>query len=85
MYKRQVVIGERQNTLTIPTRAIRRDNVVLVVVKGIVEETHVRVGFHTIEKSEILDGLDEGAAVILSNQDLFRPGMRVRELITRTN
>jgi len=80
-----VVIGERQNTLTIPTRAIRRDNVVLVVVKGIVEETHVRVGFHTIEKSEILEGLDEGAAVILSNQDLFRPGMHVRELITRTN
>jgi HlyD family secretion protein len=80
-----VIIGERQNTLTIPTRAIRRNNEVLVVVNGKVQETHVRIGFHTIEKSEIIDGLDEGAAVILSNQDLFRPGMRVRELITKTN
>ncbi len=80
-----VVIGERENTLTIPTRAIRRDNLVLVVANGIVRQTRVRVGFHTIEKSEILDGLNEGAAVIISNQDLYRPGMRVRELITRTN
>jgi HlyD family secretion protein len=80
-----VIVGERENTLTIPTRAIRRDNSVLVVVNGEVQEAHVRVGFHTIEKSEILEGLDEGAAVILSNQDLYRPGMRVRELITRTN
>jgi HlyD family secretion protein len=80
-----VIIGERKNTLTIPTRAIRRDNVVLTVVDGKVQETHVRVGFHTIEKSEILDGLNEGAAVILSNQDLYKPGMRVRELVTRTD
>jgi len=55
------------------------------VVNGKVQETRVRVGFHTIEKSEILDGLNEGAAVILSNQDLYKPGMRVRELMTRTN
>jgi len=80
-----VIVGERENTLTVPTRAIRRDNLVLVVVNGKVEETHVHVGFHTIEKSEILDGLNEGEAVILSNQDLFKPGMRVRELITRTD
>jgi len=80
-----IVVGERENTLTIPTRAIRRDNVVLLVVNGKVQETRVRVGFHTIEKSEILDGLNEGAAVILSNQDLYKPGMRVRELMTRTN
>ena len=80
-----IIVGERQNALTIPTRAIRRNNVVLVVVDGEVEQTHVEVGFHTIEKSEILDGLKEGSAVILSNQDLYRPGMRVRELITSAN
>ncbi len=57
----------------------------LLVVNGKVQETHVRLGFHTIEKSEILEGLDEGAEVILSNQDLYRPGMRVRELITKAN
>jgi HlyD family secretion protein len=80
-----VIVGEHQNSLTIPTRAIRRDNVVLTVVDGLVQETHVQVGFHTIEKSEILGGLNEGSMVILSNQDLYKPGMRVRELITRTN
>ena len=79
-----VVVGQRENALTIPTRAIRRDNTVLLVVNGKVQETHVHIGFHTIEKSEILGGLTEGDAVILSNQDLYKPGMRVRELTTRT-
>lgn len=75
-----VIIGERDNTLTIPSRAIRHGNVVLTVVDGIVQETRVRVGFHTLETSEILDGLTEGTAVILSNQDLYHVGMHVREL-----
>jgi RND family efflux transporter MFP subunit len=75
-----IIIGERKNTLTIPSRAIRRGNMVLAVIDGRVREIHVRTGFHTLERTEILEGLDEGTEVILSNQDLYKPGVRVREV-----
>ena len=80
-----VIIGERKNTLTIPSRAIRKSGIVFAVVNGQVQEMHVRTGFHTLERTEILEGLDEGVSVILSNQDLYKPGVRVRELVTRAN
>jgi HlyD family secretion protein len=79
-----VIIGVRTNTLTIPSRAVRHSTV-LAVINGQVQEVHVTIGFHTLERTEILNGLDEGTAVILSNHDLYKPGVRVRELITKTN
>ena len=79
-----VIIGERANTLTVPSRAVRHSTV-LAVINGEVQEIHVTIGFHTLERTEILSGLDEGAAVILSNHDLYKPGVRVRELVTKVN
>ena len=78
-----IIIGERKNTLTIPSRAIRHGNVVLAVIHGRVKEVHVVTGFHTLERTEILEGLEEGTPVILSNQDLYKPGMRVREVTAK--
>jgi len=78
-----IIIGERQNTLTIPSRAIRHGNVVLAVVNGRVREVMVKTGFHTLERTEVLEGLDEGEQVILSSQDLYKPGVRVREVTDR--
>jgi RND family efflux transporter MFP subunit len=78
-----IIIGERQNTLTIPSRAIRHGNTVLAVVKGRVKQITVKTGFHTMERTEILDGLQEGEQVILSSQDLYKPGVRVREVTDR--
>jgi RND family efflux transporter MFP subunit len=75
-----IIIGERQNTLTIPSRAVRHGDTVLAVIDGRVREVHVKTGFHTIERTEILQGLSEGTQVILSNQDLYKPGGRVREV-----
>jgi HlyD family secretion protein len=80
-----VVIGEHENVLTIPTRAIRHGFVILTVVNGVVQEAHCHIGFKTLETSEVLDGMDEGTAVILSNQDMYKPGMRVRTLVTKDN
>jgi RND family efflux transporter MFP subunit len=79
-----VIIGERTNTLTVPSRAVRHSTV-LAVINGEVQEVNVTIGFHTLERTEILSGLDEGTAVILSNHDLYKPGVRVRELITKAN
>ena len=75
-----IIIGERKNTLTIPSRAVRHGNQVLAVLHGRVRLVTVRTGFHTLERTEILEGLSEGDEVILSNQDLYRPGVRVREV-----
>jgi len=80
-----VIIGEHKNALTIPTRAIRHGFVVLTVVDGVVHEVRCRIGFKTLETSEVLDGLEEGTAVILSNQDLYKPGMHVRGLNAKDN
>jgi HlyD family secretion protein len=77
-----IIIGERKNTLTIPSRALRHGDTVLAVIDGRVKEVHVHIGFHTLERTEILDGLSEGTNVILSNQDLYKPGVRVREITT---
>jgi multidrug efflux pump subunit AcrA (membrane-fusion protein) len=54
--------------------------VVLAVINGRVRQVIVQTGFHTLERTEILDGLNEGDEVILSNQDLYKPGVRVREV-----
>jgi HlyD family secretion protein len=80
-----VIIGEHKNALTLPTRAIRRGNSVWTVVDGVVKIVHINVGFHTLETSEVTEGLDEGTAVILSNQDLYHEGMHVRELNEKDN
>jgi len=72
-----IIIGERQNTLTVPSRAVRHGNVVLAVIDGRVREVHVQTGFRTLERTEIVDGLAEGTPVILSSQDLYKPGTRV--------
>jgi macrolide-specific efflux system membrane fusion protein len=80
-----VIIGQHENALTIPSRAVRKGNIVFCVVDGRVQIRTVTVGFHTLERTEILSGLTEGMAVILSNQDLYSPNVRVRELITEEN
>jgi HlyD family secretion protein len=78
-----IIIGERKNTLTVPSRAVRHGDTVLAVIDGRVKEVHVHTGFHTLERTEILDGLSEGTDVILSDQDLYKPGVRVREVTVK--
>ena len=79
-----IIIGERKNTLTLPSRAVRHGNQVLAIMGGRVRQVFVKTGFHTLERTEILEGLSEGDEVILSNQDLYKPGVRVREVTGET-
>ena len=80
-----IIIGERKNTRSpfprapsgTATRCWRRDH-------GRVRQVTVKTGFHTLERTEILDGLNEGDQVILSNQDLYKPGVRVREVTEKS-
>ena len=72
-----VILGRKENALVIPTRALQVDQV-FIVDDGIVEQRTVKVGFKSLEYTEILDGLSGGEQVIVADQDIFRVGERVR-------
>ncbi len=74
-----VIIGKRENVLIVPARAVLVDRV-LVVRDGIVKPRAVKVGYRSIERAEILEGLHEGEQVVVADQDLLHPGERVRSL-----
>lgn len=78
-----VVIGERNDTIIIPTKAIRRGNKVLIVRRGTVEEVSVEIGFKSLEKSEIKSGLFDGDQVVVSDQDKFKSGSWVRTRLSK--
>ena len=72
-----IVAGKRENTLIIPSRAVVADRV-FVVKDGVVKPRTVKLGFRNLERAEIVEGLKEGEQVVVADQDLFRPGQRVR-------
>ncbi len=72
-----IIAGQRENALIIPSRAVLADRV-FVVKDNVVKPRAVKVGFRNLERAEILEGLKEGEQVVVADQDLFRPGQRVR-------
>ena len=75
-----IIAGQRENALIIPSSAVLGGRV-LVVKNNVVEPRDVKVGFHNLERAEILNGLQEGEQVVIADQDLFRPGQRVRVIV----
>jgi RND family efflux transporter MFP subunit len=73
-----VITGTHKNVLVVPTRALVVDQA-LIVKNGIVHSRTVKVGYRTLDFSEIVSGLSEGDRVILSDQDKLRPGRLVRQ------
>ncbi len=76
-----IILGRKPDAIIIPTRALNTDQV-LVVVHGIVSQRTVKIGFKSLEYSEILEGIGEGDQVIVADQDAFRPGEHVRPVPT---
>lgn len=72
-----IIAGKRENALLVPSRAVLADRV-LVVKDNVVKPREVKVGFRNLERAEILEGLKDGEQVIVADQDLFKPGQRVR-------
>ncbi len=77
-----IITGSHENALLLPTRAIVVDQA-LIVRHGIVQSRTVKVGYRTLDFSEILDGLAEGDRAILSDQDKLRPGKLVRQRVAK--
>ncbi len=72
-----IIIARRENTLVVPSRALSIDQV-LVVKDGVIQPRTVKTGYRGLETVEILGGLEEGDQVVVTDQETFRPGQRVR-------
>lgn len=77
-----VILGRKEGALTMPARALLIDQA-LIVRDGVVEQRTIKFGFKSMDYVEILDGLTAGDQVIVSDQDSFAPGQRVR--VVKTN
>jgi RND family efflux transporter MFP subunit len=77
-----IITGQHENALLLPTRALLIDQA-LIVKHGIVQSRTVKVGYRTLDFSEILEGISEGDRAVLSDQDKLRPGRPVRQRVTK--
>jgi RND family efflux transporter MFP subunit len=77
-----IITGTHENALLVPTRALLVDQA-LIVKSGIVQSRTVKIGYRTLDFSEVLSGLSEGDRVVLSDQDKLRPGRPVRQRLAK--
>jgi len=77
-----IITGTHENALLIPTRALVVDQA-LVVRHGLVESRTVKIGYRTLDFSEVLSGLSEDERAVLSDQDKLRPGRPVRQRVSK--
>lgn len=77
-----IITGTHENVLVLPSRALVVDQA-LIVKNGIVQARTVKVGYRTLDFSEIVAGLAEGDRAILSDQDKLRPGKHVRQRVAK--
>lgn len=77
-----IITGTHENVLLLPTRALVVDQA-LIVKRSVVQARTVKIGYRTLDYSEIIDGLSEGERAILSDQDKLRPGKLVRQRVAK--
>jgi RND family efflux transporter MFP subunit len=77
-----IITGTHENALLLPTRALVVDQA-LVVKRGLLQSRTVKVGYRTLDFSEVLSGVLEGERVVLSDQDKLRPGRPVRQRVAK--
>jgi RND family efflux transporter MFP subunit len=77
-----IITGTHENALLLPTRALVVDQA-LVVRHGLIESRTVKVGYRTLDFSEVLSGVSEGERAVLSDQDKLRPGRPVRQRVSK--
>jgi HlyD family secretion protein len=63
-----IIIQQKNNVLVIPRNALVADDSVQVMQNGKQKTVAVRTGIHTLDETEILEGLDESSQVLLPSQ-----------------
>ena len=79
-----LVKSERSDAVLIPRRA-RIGNLVYVIAGGKVEVRRVQPGFLGLKKAEIIEGIEPGDLVVLEDQNLLKPGERVKAVRSGRN
>jgi RND family efflux transporter MFP subunit len=77
-----IITGTHQNVLLVPSRALLVDQALLVN-RGIVQKRIVKVGYRTLDVSEVVSGLSLGERVVVGDQDRLHPGHMVRSRTVR--
>ena len=77
-----IIVGKHENVLLVPARALLVDQA-LIVKHGVVQKRTVKVGFRTLDFSEVISGLSLGDHVIVADQDRLHPGKPVRRRVIR--
>jgi len=77
-----IITGKHENVLLVPTRALLVDQA-LIVKHGVVQKRTVKVGFRTLDFSEIMSGVSLGDHVVVADQDRLHPGKAVRQRVIR--
>lgn len=81
MFARATVVFDERQAIVVPSDAIVRRGeatVVFVVKDDTVEERMVRIGYIEESRSEIVEGLRAGEAIVTAGQQGLRDGMKVR-------
>ncbi len=73
-----ITVGERQNALLVPRRALFNSDNVFVVKDGRVQVRQLKLGYMDLNRAEVLAGVNEGEKIVVENIDQFRDGQRVR-------
>jgi len=74
-----LIKAQREDVVLIPRRALIGHRV-YVVNDGVVEMRDVRPGFLSLNRAEIVEGIEPGDLVVLEGQDRLRPGQSVKVL-----
>ena len=72
-----LVLRERIGALLVPTEALDREGKVWLVEGGRAARRSLRIGVRGRRAVEVLEGVDEGAQVIVQGMEDLRPGKRV--------
>lgn len=72
-----IIIARRENAIVVPSRALMIDQA-FIVEDGVIKMRTLKTGYRGLETAEVLEGINEGDQVVVSDQDTFRPGQRVR-------
>lgn len=72
-----IITGTHQNVLLVPSRALLVDQA-LVVSHGVIQKRTVKVGYRTLDVTEVGAGLSLGDRVVVADQDRLHPGRTVR-------
>ena len=75
-----IILGRREGSLVIPTRALMSDRV-FVVGGGVVKPRAVKTGLRSLDRTEIVEGLKEGEQVVVADQDALHVGQWVRPIL----